>query len=444
MINPAIFHDYDVRAVVPDELDRDGAARIGQTLAEFFHPRTVAIGHDVRLSTEDIHGGLITGLLKQGVDVVDLGIICTDMVYFAAGRYGYDLAISVSASHNPAEYNGFKLVKKGAIAVSGDSGLYQVRDLAVSDQVFTPATTEGRRTDRDLYPDFIEHCLSFVDVSKIKPLKVVVDAGNSVAGYFMPKLAPRLPIRVIPLFFELDGHFPNHTPNPLKQENIVALQEKVVAEKADLGIAFDGDGDRMYLIDEGGKFISGTVTTAMIAEVLLKKTPGATILYNAVTGRIVPETVAKLGGKSLQVRVGHTLIKENMRRYDALFAGEHSAHYYFRENYYADSAVIAMLIALELISLRGHPIIAETNFEVADKMAVMKSLAGRYQKEAVKVDWLDGVTLWFKDSWVNVRPSNTQPLLRLNIEADDNEILAARQKTFVEAIVSLGGALSRD
>ncbi|MBL7150341.1 phosphomannomutase/phosphoglucomutase [Candidatus Microgenomates bacterium] len=453
-ISPNIFRDYDVRAVIPDELDREGAIRIGQILVELFNPKIVAVGHDMRITTDDIAGGLTEGILKQGVDVVDLGLICTDMAYFAAGKYGYDLALSVSASHNPSEYNGFKLVKKGAIAVSGDSGVYDIRDFAISNKKIEPAQKRGKLTKRDISDDYVNHCLPFADLKSIKPFKVVIDAGNAMAGYIIPMFEPFLPIKVIHLYFELDGNFPNHIPNPLIPKNTEDLRKKVLEEKADLGIAFDGDADRIYFIDEKGEFVNGTITTAMLAERLLKKNPDETILYNAVTGRVVPETIKKSGGKPIRVRVGHTLIKEAMRKYNALFAGEHSAHYFYRKHYYAESAFITMLIILELISDRNlslskiaaefdkYPSIPETNFEVGDKMKAMKAVEKTYQGRAEKIDWLDGVSIWFKNYWVNIRPSNTQPLLRLNIEADNQKILEEKKQEFISLITNLGGKFS--
>lgn len=456
IIKPNIFQDYDVRAIVPTELDKEGAIRIGQVLVELFKPKTVAIGHDMRLSADDIAGGIAQGVLKQGADVIDLGLISTDMAYFAAGKYGFDLALSISASHNPSEYNGFKLVKKGAVAVSGDSGLYKIRDFAISNKKIKPATCKGKVIKKNLVDDFVKHCLSFAGINKIKPFKCVVDAGNAMAGYLMPKFEKFLPLKVTRMYYELDGNFPHHIPNPLVPENIKDLQKRVLKEKADFGIAFDGDADRIYFIDDQGKFVSGTVMTAMLAEKILKKHPGEIILYNAVTGRIVPETTEKFKGKSRRVRVGHALIKEAMRQYNAIFAGEHSAHYYFRENYFADSGFIAMLLTLELISEKNqslsqiaksydiYPAIPETNFEVKDKMAMMKTIEQKVKHEAQSTDWLDGVTIWYDDCWVNVRPSNTQPLLRLNIEADNEQILEQKRKKFVQLIESLGGKSFKD
>jgi phosphomannomutase len=456
IIKPGIFHDYDVRARIPDELDKEGAIRLGQVLVELFKPKTVAIGHDMRISADDIAGGIATGVISQGADVVDLGLMSTDMAYFASGKYGYDLSLSVSASHNPAEYNGFKIVKKGAIAISGRSGIYDIRDKAISSDIIQPASIKGTITKRDILDDFIKHCLTFIDTKNIKPFRIVIDAGNGIAGLLIPALQKFLPLQITPLFFELDGRFPNHVPNPLIPENNRFLETKIKETKADFGITFDGDGDRMYFLDENSRFVTGTITTALIAEAVLKKNPNSTILYNAVTGRIVPEIIQKLGGKPVRVRVGHTLIKEDMRTFNAIFAGEHSGHYYFKDNYSADSGIIAMLLALEAVSNKNkklsdivaefdkYPSIPETNFEVKDQQAVMKQIEKNYSSKAQKIDWLDGVTIWFEDYWANIRPSNTQPLLRLNIEADNMELLESKKKEYVDLIISLGGILSHE
>ena len=455
-IKPNIFRDYDVRAVIPDELDKKGAVRIGQVLVEMFRPKTVVLGHDMRLTADEIAGGLVEGILMQGADVIHIGLITTDMIYFAAGKYGYDLGIAVSASHNPPEYNGFKLVKKGAVAVSGDSGIYDIRDFAISSKKIKPSLKRGKLIKKDISDSFVKYCLSLFDVKKIKPFTVAIDAGNGMAGYIIPKFEKHLPIKVKPLYFELDGSFPNHIPNPILPEATKDLQKYISKHKVDFGAAFDGDGDRIYLMEKNGKLVSGTVTTAMIAESILQKDPSKVILYNAVSGRVVPETINKYKAKSHRVRVGHTLIKEAMRKYNGYFCGEHSGHYFFKENYYADSGIIAFLTCLELISEEGktlseivskydkYPIIPETNFEVKNKEKAMRDLEKYYKIKAKRIDWLDGISIWFEDGWVNVRPSNTQPLLRLNIEADNKQILRRMTKEFIEKLESLGGKLVKD
>ena len=299
--------------------------------------------------------------------------------------------------------------------------------------------------------DWIMHLTGFIDVAKMKPFKVVSDTGNGMAGHFMPSLEEKLPWEVTRLYYELDGTFPNHVPSPIEEKNRAACTQKVKEKGADFGIVFDGDGDRVFMIDEKGRTLSGTLMTAIIAENLLQKNPGSTILYNAIVGRIVPEIIKKNGGKAERVRVGHTLIKEAMRKFDGLFCGEHSGHYYFKQNFYADSAIIAALLVSELMSVKNKKLSelydeydkyrdsGEINFEVTDKEGVMKKIEAEYKDKADSIDWLDGVSIWFPDFWFNVRPSNTEPLLRLNIEANTSEILEEKTKELVTTIEKLGG-----
>lgn len=451
-IDPQIFRDYDIRATIPDQLDEDGLRRIAKAIVFHFHPKSIQVGRDMRTTSPKFHKAFVETMLESGVDVVDLGLVSTDMLYFAAGKYDEDMALTISASHNPPEYNGMKMVKKGAVAVSGESGIYQIRDLATSDKnLDVKADRKGVLKKRDLMKDWIEHLVSFIDPGKMKPFKVVIDTGNGMAGHFMPDLEEKLPWKVTRLYYELDGTFPNHIPSPIEAKNMQDCIEKVKEIEADVGMAFDGDGDRVFLVDETGRILSGTVTTAIIAENLLQKSPGETILYNAIVGRIVPEIIKKYKGKPHRVRVGHTLIKEAMRKYNGLFCGEHSGHYYFRQNFYADSAIIAALLVLELMSVKNKKLSelvdeyskyqssGEINFEVTDKESVMKKIEAEYKEKAESTDWLDGVSVWFKDWWFNVRPSNTEPLLRLNIEADNTRLLEDKTKELVNKIESLGG-----
>ncbi len=451
-IDPQIFRDYDIRATIPDQLDEDGLKRIAKAIVFHFRPKSIQIGRDMRTTSPKFHKAFVETMLESGVDVIDLGLVSTDMLYFAAGKYDEDMALTISASHNPPKYNGMKMVKKGAVAVSGESGIYQIRDLVTSDKnLDVKADRKGVLKKRDLMKNWIEHLVSFIDPGKMKPFKVVIDTGNGMAGHFMPHLEEKLPWKVTRLYYELDGTFPNHSPSPIEAKNMQDCIEKVKEIGADVGIAFDGDGDRVFLVDETGRILSGTVTTAIIAENLLQKSPGETILYNAIVGRIVPEIIKKYKGKPHRVRVGHTLIKEAMRKYNGLFCGEHSGHYYFRQNFYADSAIIAALLVLELMSVKNKKLSelvneyskyqssGEINFEVADKELVMKKIEAEYKEEAESTDWLDGVSVWFKDWWFNVRPSNTEPLLRLNIEADNTRLLENKTKELVNKIESLGG-----
>lgn len=451
-IDPQIFRDYDIRATIPDQLDEDGLRRIAKAIVFHLRPKSIQVGRDMRTTSPKFHKAFVETMLESGVDVIDLGLVSTDMLYFAAGKYDEDMAITISASHNPPEYNGMKIVKKGAVAVSGDSGIYQIRDLAISDKnLDVKAKKKGILKKRDIMEDWVEHLTSFIDLQKMKPFKVVVDTGNGMAGHFMPHLEKKLPWKVTRLYYELDGTFPNHIPSPIETKNMEDTISKVKEIGADVGMAFDGDGDRVFLVDETGRILSGTITTAIIAENLLQKNPGETILYNAIVGRIVPEIIKKYKGKPHRVRVGHTLIKEAMRQYDGLFCGEHSGHYYFRQNFYADSAIIAALLVLELMSVKNKKLSTlvdeynkyqssgEINFKVTDKKSVMKKIEAEYKEKAESTDWLDGVTVWFKDWWFNVRPSNTEPLLRLNIEADNTRLLEDKTKELVNKIESLGG-----
>ena len=451
IINPSIFRDYDIRAVAGKELDADGVKRIAKAIVKIFSPKSIQVGHDMRISSPEFYEAFIDSMSECGVNVVKLGLVSTDMLYYAAGTYDEDMALTLSASHNPPEYNGMKMVKKGAIAISGDSGIYDIRDLAVSDKpIEFPGITPGTVTERNIMEGWINHVLSFIDLTQMKPFNIVSDTGNGMAGYFMPDLEKKLPWKVTHLFYELDGSFPNHVPSPIEEKNRLDCINKVKEAGADFGMVFDGDGDRVFLIDEKGRTLSGTIMTAMIAENILQKNPGATILYNAIVGRVVPEIVAQYGGKSERVRVGRTLIKEAMRRTDALFCGEHSGHYYFKQNFYADSAIIAGILVAELMSVKNkklselydeydkYPASQEINFEVTDKEKVMKAIEAEFKEKATSVDWLDGVTVWFPDHWFNVRPSNTEPLLRLNVEADNSALLEEKIKELVSKIESFG------
>ena len=450
-IDPTIFRDYDIRAIIPDQLDTEGFKRIIQAIIYFSKAKSIQLGHDMRVSSPEFHQAALKTAQAQGIKVIDLGLISTDMLYFAAGKYPEDLAIMISASHNPPQYNGMKIVRQGAIAISGDSGIYQIRDLALSTQKFSPlSSTPGEIIPRNILSEWASSILSLINPSQMKPFKVVIDAGNGMSGYFMPEIETKLSWQVKRFYYELDGTFPHHPANPAEPQNLVDLIQAVKDSQADFGIAFDGDGDRMALVDETGRILSGTISTAIIAANLLQKFPHQTILYNAIIGRVVPETIAQYGGKSYRVRVGHTLIKEAMRQYNALFCGEHSGHYFFRDNYFADSAILAALLIAEHMSISGKTLSAlaaeydkyvvsgEINFEVQDKQGIMQQIEANFKDKAESIDWLDGVTVWFKDYWFNLRPSNTEPLLRLNVEADNQQILDQHLSEVLHLLSSLG------
>ncbi|KKP47026.1 MAG: Phosphomannomutase [Candidatus Woesebacteria bacterium GW2011_GWA1_33_30] len=449
IIDPSIFRDYDIRAVAGKQLDEEGLVRIAQAIIKLFNPKRVQIGHDMRVTSPKFHQLFMETFINSGVDVFDLGYLSTDMLFYAAGVYDEDLSITISASHNPSEYNGIKMAKKGSLPVNE---ILKIREIALSDEnLMINSDKKGTLEKRDVLQRWIDHLLKFIDLSKMKSYIVVSDTGNGMAGYYLPKLEEILPWKVTRLFYELDGTFPNHVPSPIEEKNRLDCTNKVKEIKADFGLIFDGDADRVFMIDEKGRTLSGTIMTAIIAENILKNHPGATILYNAIVGRVVPEIVQKNGGKPVRVRVGYTLIKTAMRENDADFCGEHSGHYFFKENFFADSAIIAALLVSELMSIKNKKLSelyneynkyrdsGEINFIVEDKQDVMKKIEEKYREISKSVDWLDGVSVWFSDWWFNVRPSNTEPLLRLNVEADNDKLLEEKIKELVTTIESLGG-----
>ncbi|MDQ7797331.1 MAG: phosphomannomutase/phosphoglucomutase [Candidatus Edwardsbacteria bacterium] len=446
-VNPKIFKAYDIRGIFPTEWDENQAREIGRALVDHLGCQEVAVGRDMRTSSDAVFAALSEGITMQGASVVDLGKVSTDGLYFAVGKYGYQAGVMITASHNPKEYNGLKICQKDAIPLSGDQGLNQMRDL-INQGKLKDNAAKGSITARDISKAYISHCLTFIDPAKIKPYRIAVDAGNGMAGQTVPPLFAKLPGELVPLFFELDGSFPNHPASPIEPENISALQGKVVAEKCDFGAAFDGDADRMFLIDEKGRALGGSDIAGLVAKMLLKKKPGSTVLYNAICSRCVPETVARAGGKSIRSRVGHALIKPLMRQENAIFGGEHSGHFYFRDFWFADSGLIAFLVCWQLISEEGKPLselvaeidpyhrISETNSQVEDIPAKLAELESIYQNKGAELDHLDGLTVSYKDWWANIRPSNTEPLLRLNVEANSRALLEDKTAELLNIIRS--------
>lgn len=424
----AIFKAYDVRGKVGTELTPEVCERIGKAFADWLPEEgIVAVGRDMRPDSAELASSLINGLRAQGRDVWDIGEVTSDMIYFAVGRYNHAGGVMVTASHNPGEYNGIKLCREEAKPVGQESGLFDVRDIAEGNS-FKSAAAEGSIAHKDIVEDWVEHVLSFIDTKNLKPLHIAVDAGNGMAGKIFPELEPYVPFEVEELYFELDGTFPNHIANPLEPKNLSDVQTAIKKYGCDAGIAFDGDGDRAVLLDELGEPLSGTVLTAILADYFLKKYPGATVLHNAICGRAAVEAIKQTGGKPVRTRVGHSFIKADMRTHSAVFAGEHSGHYYFKDNFMADSGLIAAVIGLYVLGTSGKKLsesaapyrkayvqIHETNFEVTDKDAALKELAASFQDG--EADWLDGLTVSYPHGWFNVRPSNTEPLLRLNAEA---------------------------
>lgn len=448
-IDLSIFKDYDIRGTYPAQLNGEVAKVIAHALVRKFQPKTVAIIRDMRLSGEELRNALVEVFVDLGVDVTDVGLAGTEMQYYVAGTKEFDLVLMISASHNPPEYNGLKIVKKGPIAVTGDSGLYDVRDL-IAQGLLPLATQRGIVTLVDYMDEWREKILSLINRAILKPVSVVVDAGNGMAGKLVPKAFEGLPFKLTTLFMELDGHFPNHVPNPLIESNNDTLRKKILEVGADVGLTFDGDADRMFLIDNRGRFVSGTITTALLAKYLLKRHPGELILYNAICGRIVPQTIVKYGGKSKRVRVGHSYIKTYMRETGALFCGEHSGHYFYRDFFTAESGVLTCLLVLSLLSeeekklselvdeLNIYPASGEINFLVSDIPKVVEAIKIGFP-DSQSLDEVDGISIWYKDYWFNVRASKTEPLLRLNVEADNDVILKDKTDMLIKKLEALGG-----
>lgn len=455
-MDPTIFKSYDVRGVYPSELSDDVAYAIGRCFVPLVGSQPssgararIVVGRDMRSSGRKLSEALARGASEAGADVVDIGMISTDALYFAVGKFDFDGGVMITASHNPAQYNGMKFTRSQAEAISLDTGLATLRDQLLSEELPPKAATAGTVSNRNVLDDFAQHCLSFVDGAKIKPFRIAVDAGNGMAGETVPHVFKSLPCEVVPLFFELDGSFPNHPASPIEPENMLDLQAAVRKHRCDLGAAFDGDADRMFIVDEKGGLIDGSTVTALVALNTLKKHPGAKILYNLICSRSVPELIEKGGGVPIRSKVGHSIIKALMREEDAVFGGEHSGHFYFRDNWYADSGMIALLQCLELFSEANEPVNAviapidkrfrsgEINSRVGDAAAKMREIEERYA--GASIDHLDGVTISYPDWWMNVRPSNTEPLLRLNVEGDTRALMEQHRD---EALALIRGSSS--
>ena len=446
MLDPKVFKAYDVRGVHGTELDEEGAYAIGRAYVEHFEPRTVAVGRDMRLSAPTMAAAVIDGAADGGADVLDLGMVGTEMIYHAVSELGLDGGICVTASHNPKEYTGMKVVRRGALPVGGDSGLEDVRRRAEAG--FGPVTRRGTVREEDVWPSFVEKVLSFVDASSLRPLRVVVDAANGMAGVMLPPVLERLPgIDVVRCHFEPDGSFPNHEPNPLLPENREFIVRTTREQEADLGVAFDGDADRCFFVDDTGEFVPGDFVTALLAESILAKEPGGKVIYDVRASWAVPRAIEAAGGTALVNRVGHAFIKHRMRAEGAVFGGEVSAHYYFRDFAQADTGVVPFLLMLELLSTRGaraseilapfrerYFLTGEINTPVADVALKLQELKERYQAEGGRISHLDGISVDFDDWHFNVRPSNTEPLLRLNLEALSQAELERRRDEVLELI----------
>ena len=439
MLDPSVFKAYDVRGIYPSQLDEDGAYRVARAYTEHFEPRSVAVGRDMRLSSPSVQAAVTEGVADAGADVVELGLVGTEMLYHAVAELSLDGGICVTASHNPGDYTGMKIVRRGALPVGGDSGLAEIRARAEAD--FEPASTRGTVRSEDVFPSFVAKVLSFVDPSTIRPLRVVIDAANGMAGVMLPPVLQHLPqLDVVRCYFEPDGSFPNHEPNPLLPENREFIVAKVKEESADLGVAYDGDADRCFFVDDTGEFVPGDFATALMAEAVLAKAPGEKVIYDVRASWAVPETIERAGGVPLVNRVGHAFIKQRMRSDGAVFAGEVSAHYYFRDFSQADTGVVPFLVMLELLSKAGVELsellqpyrehfflTGEINTPVADVPLKLQELKERYTAQGGRVSHLDGISIDFDNWHFNVRPSNTEPLLRLNLEALSEELMVEKR-----------------
>lgn len=433
----SIFKSYDIRGKVGSELTTEVAERIGRAMAQWLpNQGTVAVGRDMRPDSAALAEAMIKGLTAGGRNVYDIGLVTSDMIYFAVGKHQLAGGVMITASHNPGEYNGIKLCREDAkpIGLEHGLGLADIRDLVVAGN-FKDAATPGTSQKLDVMEGWIEHVLSFIDVAKLKPMKLAVDAGNGMAGAIFPTLEAHVPWQVTRMYFELDGTFPNHEANPLKFETLTDLISMIRTNNLDGGIAFDGDGDRAFLIDETGTVLTGGVVSAMLSEYFLEQFPGSAIVYDARNSRSVREVIEEDGGTAVRALVGHSNIKNTMRESNAPFGGEASGHFYFRDNWYADSGLISAVIGIYVATLTGKKLseireqytryaaIPETNFEVEDKAGAIERVAAAFAGD--DQDRFDGLTVTWPDKWLNVRPSNTEPALRLNAEADTQEKLDA-------------------
>ena len=449
-VDPAIFKAYDVRGVYPAEVNEDTARAIGAAFVAYLHAKRVAVGRDMRLSSPALAAAFIDGATSQGADVTDYGMIATDMLYFAVARDGHDGGVQITASHNPKQYNGMKMVRREAFPLSGDEGLAEIREMIGGESIPAPARRRGAVTTKNALDEYVDHVMSFIDPSIVRPFNVVLDAGSGMGGLVAPRLFDRLPCRTTRLCFDVDGRFPNHEANPLIAENRRDIVERVIAEKADVGIAWDGDADRCFFIDGTGDFVSGDFITALLAEAFLLKNPGARIIYDLRASYAVKDIVGRYGGTAMMNRVGHAFFKRRMRETNAIFGGEVTGHYYFRDNFFADNGFIPAILILELMSKKGQPLrdllqpLASRYFisgEINTKLPSMTLVPEKLDQIAARYSdghqyKLDGLSVEYPEWHFNVRPSNTEPLLRLNLEATTPELMAEKRDEVVALIRS--------
>ena len=440
-----IFKAYDIRGTYPDQIDEDATRRIGNAFARFAKAQRIVVARDMRPSSIPLSEAFIDGACAAGCDVIDIGLASTDLLYFASGALDAPGAM-FTASHNPAQYNGIKLCRERAGPVGEDTGLGEIRALAEQGAVEGPS--RGSVSTREMLDDYATHVVGFVDPDALRPLVVVADTANGMGGLVVPAVFERLPFELTVLFPELDGTFPNHPADPIQPENLEDLRRVVLEQGADVGLAFDGDADRVFLVDDEARPLSGSLTTAMVAKGVLDQHPGETIVHNLICSKAVPELVREMGGTPVRTRVGHSFIKQVMAETGAIFGGEHSGHYYFRENYRADSGLIAAVVVLEQLSRAGVPLSelrrpfdryaasGEINTRVDDPLAALRAVEAAF--EGCEIDRLDGLTIDAGDWWFNLRPSNTEPLLRLNLEAPDEQACSARTQEVLALIRGTG------
>lgn len=441
-VNPSIFRSYDIRGIYPKDLNQEAAFRIGQAFIQYTKAKRIVIGQDMRLSSSALFKSLVKGVTSQGADVYDIGLVPTECLYFSLGHYDQDAGIMITASHNPKNYNGFKLVRKekGRVKVLPGKDL-----LEIVKKEFSEVEQKGQIKKLDIWSDYIDHIFSFISIKKMKMFKVIVDAGNGMAGKVIPLIKDKLPIEIIPLNFKLDGNFPAHPSNPLEPGSTDQISKEIKKQKADFGFIFDGDADRIYLIDELGNFVRADVSLLLLAKYFLEKDPGQSIAYNLICSKAVPEFIKKWKGKPIRTPVGFVNVQKALKENDGIMGGELSGHYSFRDNYYLDSGFIAFLVLLEEISNLGKKVSqitkelspyvkgAEINFEVKDKEGIINIIKEKYSNG--KQDDLDGITVEYKDWWFNLRPSNTESLLRLTIEAESQKLLEKKRKELSSLII---------
>ena len=439
-----IFKAYDVRGIYGQNLTEGVAYKIGRAFVYFLKCKDVAVGTDMRISSPKLSKALMKGIAHQGADAIFIGEVCTDAVYFASGFLDKP-AVMFTASHNPKQYNGIKFCRENAIPINEDTGLQKIKSIIErEDYNNIKLKKTGKIINKNILKNYVKHVRKFINVKKLKNLKIAADAGNGMAGKMIPIVYRNLPIKITPLYFKLDGNFPNHPADPSKYENLVELQKAVKEKNCSFGMAFDGDADRIFFVDENGNVVNSSLISSLIIKNILLKSPKQKIIYNLVCGHIVPETIKKYNGTAIIERVGHSFIKDTMRKTKALFACEHSAHYYYRDNFRADSGIITSLIVAEIVSkenkklselldeFRKYHTIEETSVEVKDKDAKLKEIKSIYEKQnPKKISKLDGVSVEFENWWFNVRPSNTEPLLRLNLEADSEELMKEKREELV-------------